>query len=100
MKSKSQKDLSATCWSLARRCGLRRGCRRGEFPCGTEKVRIFKQPDNIFAVNMCQIDEPFDVNDPDLVTKAAIACKTGVSAKNVSYADLKKALLDQGAYLG
>lgn len=55
-----------------RRCGLRRGCRRGEFPCGTEKVRIFKQPDNIFAVNMCRIDEPFDVNDPDLVTKAEI----------------------------
>ena len=31
---------------------------------------------------------------------AAIACKTGVSAKNVPYADLKKVLLDQGAYLG
>lgn len=46
--------------------------KRGEFPCGTEKVRIFKQPGNIFAVNMCQIDEPFDVNDPDLVTKAEI----------------------------
>ena len=31
---------------------------------------------------------------------AAIACETGVSAKNVPYANLKKALLDQGAYLG
>ena len=45
---------------------------RGEFPCGTQKVRIFKQLNGIFAVNMCQIDEPFDVNDVDLVTKAEI----------------------------
>lgn len=52
--------------------------KRGEFPCGTEKVRVFKQPGNIFAVNMCQIDEPFDVNDPDLVTKAEIEGKRQV----------------------
>ena len=44
----------------------------GEFPCGTQKVRIFKQLNNIFAVNMCQIDEPFDVTDVDLITKAEI----------------------------
>ena len=45
---------------------------RGEFPCGTQKVRIYKQLDGVFAVNMCQIDQPFDVTDPDLVTKAEI----------------------------
>jgi hypothetical protein len=45
---------------------------RGEFPCGTQKVRIFKQLDSVFAVNMCQIDKPFDVTDPDLITKAEI----------------------------
>ena len=45
---------------------------RGEFPCGTEKVRIYKQLNGVFSVNMCQIDEPFDVTDPDLVTKAEI----------------------------
>lgn len=45
---------------------------RGEFPCGTQKVRIFKQLNGVFAVNMCQIDKPFDVNDPDLVAKAEI----------------------------
>lgn len=45
---------------------------RGEFPCGTQKVRIFKQLNGVFAVNMCQIDEPFDVTDPDLITKAEI----------------------------
>lgn len=45
---------------------------RGEFPCGTPKLRIFEQPNGIWAVNMCQIDEPFDVTDPDLIAKAEI----------------------------
>lgn len=45
---------------------------RGEFPCGTQKVRIYKQLNGVFSVNMCQIDQPFDMNDPDLVTKAEI----------------------------
>ena len=45
---------------------------RGEFPCGTQKVRIFQQLNGVFGVNMCQIDKPFDVNDPDLITKAEI----------------------------
>lgn len=42
------------------------------FPCGTVKVRLYEQPNGIWSVNMCQIDEPFDVNDPDLITKAEI----------------------------
>ena len=45
---------------------------RGEFPCGTQKVRLYEQPNGIWAVNMCQIDDPFDVTDPDLITKAEI----------------------------
>ncbi len=45
---------------------------RGEFPCGTQKVRIYKQLHGVFSVNMCQIDRPFDVTDPDLVSKAEI----------------------------
>lgn len=44
----------------------------GEFPCGTQKVRIYKQLNGVFSVNMCQIDEPFDVTDPDLITHAEI----------------------------
>lgn len=44
----------------------------GEFPCGTKKVRIFKQLNGVFAVNMCQIDDPFDVTDPDRITAAEI----------------------------
>ena len=45
---------------------------RGEFPCGTQKVRVYKLINGIYSVNMCQIDEPFDVNDPDMITKAEI----------------------------
>lgn len=45
---------------------------QNEFPCGTPKVRIYEQTDGVWTVNMCQIDKPFDVNDPDLITKAEI----------------------------
>jgi hypothetical protein len=44
----------------------------GRFPCGTKKVRLYEQMDGVWAVNMCQIDEPFDVTDPELVTNAEI----------------------------
>ena len=40
------------------------------FPCGTVKVRLYEQPNGIWSVNMCQIDKPFDVNDPDEITRA------------------------------
>ena len=42
------------------------------FPCGTVKVRLYEQPGGIWSVNMCQIDHPFDVNDPDCLTEAEI----------------------------
>jgi len=45
---------------------------KNEFPCGTPKVRIYEQTDGVWSVNMCQIDKPFDVNDPDLIAKAEI----------------------------
>lgn len=51
---------------------IERARERGEFPCGTQKVRIYKQLNGVFSVNMCQIDHPFDVTDPDLVSKAEI----------------------------
>lgn len=44
----------------------------GRFPCGTPKVRLYEQMNGIWSVNMCQIDEPFDVNDIELVTRAEI----------------------------
>ncbi len=46
--------------------------KKGEFPCGTQKVRLYKQLRGVYSVNMCQIDKPFDVNDPDMITKAEI----------------------------
>ena len=60
---------------------------RGEFPCGTQKVRLYEQPNNIWSVNMCQIDQPFDVNDPDLITKAEIE---GRRQADVIFTFLKK----------
>ena len=60
---------------------------RGEFPCGTQKVRLYEQPNSVWAVNMCQIDEPFDVNDPDLITKAEIE---GRRQADIIFAFLKK----------
>ncbi|MBQ7642663.1 MAG: FAD-dependent oxidoreductase, partial [Clostridia bacterium] len=56
------------------------GIASGEFPCNCRKVRIYEQPNDIFSVNMCQIDEPFDVNDPDLVAKAEIEGRKQVKA--------------------
>ncbi len=44
----------------------------GEFPCGTQKVRVYEQLNGIWSVNMCQIDNPFDVNDPDLLSDAEV----------------------------
>lgn len=44
----------------------------GEFPCGTQKVRLYEQLNGVWSVNMCQIDEPFDVNDPLLISNAEI----------------------------
>lgn len=60
---------------------------RGEFPCGTQKVRLYEQPNGIWAVNMCQINEPFDVTDPDLITKAEIE---GRRQADLIFAFLKK----------
>jgi len=46
--------------------------KEGRFPCGTKKVRLYEQMNGVWAVNMCQIDEPFDVTDPELIAKAEI----------------------------
>ena len=49
---------------------IARGREEGSFPCRTKKVRIFEQPNGIWAVNMCQIDEPLDVLDPEAISRA------------------------------
>lgn len=49
------------------------GQRTGEFPCGTQKLRIFENTDGRWYVNMAQVDEPINTLDPVVVTNAEIA---------------------------
>ncbi len=48
------------------------GRQDGSFPCGTSKLRIFKNPDDSWTVNMAQHDEDFDELDAAEVTMAEI----------------------------
>ena len=43
------------------------------FPCGTLKLRIFKNPDNTWTVNMAQSDEVFNELDSAEITSVEIA---------------------------
>ena len=44
----------------------------GSFPCGTNKLRIFENPDGSWVVNMAQIDEQVNELDNEQVTAAEI----------------------------
>ena len=46
---------------------------RGEFPCGTRKLRIFEEPNGFWSVNMAQEDEEVNEFDPEAVTAAEIS---------------------------
>lgn len=52
---------------------IERGQRSGEFPCGTQKLRIFENTDGRWYVNMAQVDERIDTLDPEVVTAAEIS---------------------------
>ncbi len=45
----------------------------GEFPCGTQKLRIFEAPEGLWYVNMAQEDAPVNELDPEAVTAAEIS---------------------------
>lgn len=46
----------------------------GSFPCGTQKLRMFENPDGeTWTVNMAQVDEQLDELDGEAVTDAEIA---------------------------
>ncbi len=47
--------------------------KKGEFPCGTRKLRIFENPDDIWDVNMAQEDSEVNEFDPIAVTDAEIS---------------------------
>ncbi|MBE6571707.1 MAG: FAD-dependent oxidoreductase [Ruminococcaceae bacterium] len=51
---------------------IERGQADGSFPCGTQKLRIFENPDGNWTVNMAQVDEQLDELDADAVTAAEI----------------------------
>ena len=46
---------------------------RGEFPCGTRKLRIFEEPNGFWSVNMAQEDCEVNELDPEAVTAAEIS---------------------------
>lgn len=51
---------------------IEKGQRDGSFPCGTQKLRIFENPDGTWVVNMAQIDEQINELDAEAVTCAEI----------------------------
>jgi len=51
---------------------IENGKKDGSFPCGTNKLRIFENPDGTWVVNMAQIDEQLNELDNEAVTLAEI----------------------------
>ena len=49
------------------------GRERGEFPCGTYKLRLFEGLNGYWNVNMAQVDENIDVLDGEVITEAEIS---------------------------
>lgn len=47
--------------------------KKGEFPCGTYKLRLFESLNGVWNVNMAQVDEDIDVLDGEVITEAEIS---------------------------
>ncbi|MBR7116711.1 MAG: FAD-dependent oxidoreductase [Clostridia bacterium] len=52
---------------------IEEGRERGEFPCGTYKLRFFEGLNGYWNVNMAQVDENIDVLDGEVITEAEIS---------------------------
>lgn len=52
---------------------IEEGRARGEFPCGTYKLRLFEGLNGNWNVNMAQVDENIDVLDGEVITEAEIS---------------------------
>ena len=48
------------------------GQKDGSFPCGTQKLRVYENPDGTWTVNMAQVDEQWNELDGEAVTDAEI----------------------------
>lgn len=55
------------------------GQNTGSFPCGTQKLRIFENPNGTWTVNMAQVDEQLNELDSEAVTSAEIAQRAQIS---------------------
>ncbi|MBR0277762.1 MAG: FAD-dependent oxidoreductase, partial [Clostridia bacterium] len=53
---------------------------KGEFPCGTYKLRIYELPNGNWSVNMTQTDEQINVVDGEAVTEAEISQREQIPA--------------------
>jgi len=51
---------------------IEQGKADGSFPCGTNKLRIFENPNGTWVVNMAQVDEQLNELDCEAVTNAEI----------------------------
>ena len=52
----------------------------GKFPCGTYKLRLFEAPDDLWVVNMAQVDEQFNELDGEELTNAEISQRKQIVA--------------------
>ena len=58
---------------------IKRGQDTGSFPCGTQKLRIFENPNGNWTVNMAQVDEQLNELDGECVTEAEISQRVQIS---------------------
>ena len=84
---------------------IEQGRARGEFPCGTYKLRLFEGLNGYWNVNMAQVDENIDVLDGEVITDAEISQRVqlveiiGFLRKNIpSLKDIK--MVSSAASLG
>ena len=54
------------------------GKKNGTFPCGRHRISTFESVDNMWRINMTQVDYPINANDPEDVTKAIIECRAQI----------------------
>lgn len=52
---------------------------KGEFGSGTQKLRIFEEPDGVWTVNMAQLNETINELDAEALTKAEISQRAQIA---------------------
>ena len=57
---------------------IEEGFKKGTFPCGTKKLRIFECPNDIWHVNMAQVDGQFNSLEPFEITNAEVSQRSQI----------------------